>query len=360
LWHQKRYENFIGIGIADAHNIQNSIVYVVRTCDSDNWQVVVPLLVPQVRRATRNSELAMGRKAIGRRSKSGTYGSRNAASKRQLLQPNEVRADHYGYGAANQRLDTRKNQSTTSLNTNFDDDADDDAATSPKGLKLKAVVVGGERFLFGQGTSIETGKDCILKAVLQSGETADERVAALVMAMSDAGLHQLVREFLLKNQAMIEAASPGMHSYMHSSPEETASSPGSPLNPQRLFPPPPNHVAVAVGGNAAIEVPLTPELQTRHQEEAPTRNHQRRQNRQASILKLTQTDSLDKDSFDFQRNGVPRKNASGKAGQMAKSRQITRIRNAILDYSLNQSQQILALHEAANHPTLRTIMKKPV
>ncbi len=29
----------------------------------------------------------------------------------------------------------------------------------------------------------------------------------------------------------------------------------------------------------------------------------------------------------------------------------------ILDYSLNQSQQILALHEAANHRTLRSIMK---
>jgi hypothetical protein len=62
-------------------------------------------------------------------------------------------------------------------------------------------------------------------------------------------------------------------------------------------------------------------------------------------------DSLEKDSFDFQRNGLFRKNASGKAGQMAKSRQITRIGNAILDYSLNQSQQILALHKEANQPS---------
>jgi hypothetical protein len=66
LWHQKRYGNFIGIRIAGAHNIQNSILYVVRTCDSDSGQVVVPLLVPQVRRATTTkSELAMGRKGIG-------------------------------------------------------------------------------------------------------------------------------------------------------------------------------------------------------------------------------------------------------------------------------------------------------
>jgi hypothetical protein len=45
-------------------------------------------------------------------------------------------------------------------------------------------------------------------------------------------------------------------------------------------------------------------------------------------------------------------NASGKAGQMAKSWQITKIRNAILDCSLNKPHQILALHEAANHPSL--------
>jgi hypothetical protein len=65
--HQKRYHKFIGIGIASAHNIHNSILYVVGTCDSDPGQVVVPLLVPQVCRATTtNFELAMGRKGIGR------------------------------------------------------------------------------------------------------------------------------------------------------------------------------------------------------------------------------------------------------------------------------------------------------
>jgi hypothetical protein len=87
----------------------------------------------------------------------------------------------------------------------------------------------------------------------------DERVAVLVMAMRDAGLHQLACGFLLKNQAMIEAVLPGMHTYMHPSTQETALSPGSPLNPQHLFPPPPKHVAVAVDGNAAIEVTSMPQ-----------------------------------------------------------------------------------------------------
>jgi hypothetical protein len=52
---------------------------------------------------------------------------------------------------------------------------------------------------------------------------------------------------------MIEAVSPGMHTYMHPSTQESTLSPGSPLNPQHLFPPPSNHVTVAVDGNAAIE-----------------------------------------------------------------------------------------------------------
>jgi hypothetical protein len=50
LWHLKRYETFIGIGIASAYNIHNSMVYVVRTCDSDSDEGFIPLLVPQVRK----------------------------------------------------------------------------------------------------------------------------------------------------------------------------------------------------------------------------------------------------------------------------------------------------------------------
>jgi hypothetical protein len=281
---------------------------------------VDPLLAPQVRRpTTRNSEKTMGRKGIGRRKKSGTQGSANPVMKSQLVQPDEVRAEHYDYGAANRRVTNRIRGKSL---TDSDNDSDDDADNQPQGLKLKAVIVGDERFLFGKGTtSIENGKDCILKAVLNSGETTDERVAALVLAMSDAGLQQLVRQFFLKNQAMIEAGSPRKH----------------------LFPNTPNHVAV--DDDAAIEVASTPtpqdeELRTRLQEEPPTRNQQRRHSRRASILNSAQMDSLEKDSFDFQKNGLRRKNASGKAAQMAKSRQISRIHNAILVNTLNQSQQI--------------------
>jgi hypothetical protein len=72
-----------------------------------------------------------------------------------------------------------------------------------KDSNSKAVVVGKEHFLFGKGSSIQNGKDEILKAVLESCEMADEKVTALMLAMNDAGLHQLVHEFLLRNQAMI-------------------------------------------------------------------------------------------------------------------------------------------------------------
>ena len=78
--------------------------------------------------------------------------------------------------------------------------------------------------------------------------------------MSDAGLQQLVRQFLLQNQALIEAVSPGIHAYMHPSTEESVfTSPGSPLNPQHLFPSTDDQVTVAVDGDAAIEVASTPQ-----------------------------------------------------------------------------------------------------
>jgi hypothetical protein len=230
----------------------------------------------------------------------------------------------YEYGAANKRS-TILNAKTDS-DKEADGDADDGSDNPPQGLQLKAVLVGDEQFLFGKDTSIETGrKDCILKAVLNSGETTDERVAALVLAMSDAGLHQLVRQFLLQNQALIEAASPGMHAYMHPPTQDTVLSPGSPLNPQHMFPSTDDHVAVAVDGEAGLEVASTPQdsqLQTTHQEEQTTRNKQRCHNRRASILESAQIHSLEKDSFDFKKNCLRRKNASGKAGQMAKSRQV--------------------------------------
>ena len=42
---------------------------------------------------------------------------------------------------------------------------------------------------------------------------------------------------------------------------------------------------------------------------------------------------------------------------MEESRQIHRIRNAILDYIINQSQQIIAIQKVATHPALCSIME---
>jgi hypothetical protein len=119
-----------------------------------------------------------------------------------------------------------RRQRSTYLKADSDNDANDDANNPPSGLKLKDVVVGDGRFLFGKGSSIEIGKDAILtKAILESGETADEKVGALVLGMNDAGLQQLVRDFMLRNQAVLEAASPGMHSYTQLSSQESATTP---------------------------------------------------------------------------------------------------------------------------------------
>jgi hypothetical protein len=301
----------------------------------------------------------MGRKGtIGRRPKSGTQGSIDAVSSRKALKPNEVRADVYRYGTAQKRTTREKRRlDPTSLEDDSDDAANDEANNQPR-LKLKAVVVGNERFLFGDDDcSTDNKRDSILRAILESGKTAEEKVSALVLAMSDAGLHQLVDEFLKKNQVMTPATSTGMSPC---SPEATVS---SPLNPNVLFPTPPiNQVAVAVDGLASVEVlASTPpqEFQTRNdnQSESTLINKQRSRKRKERVRLSAPMDPLENDAFEYKRNGARRKNISGKSGQMAKSRQITRIRNAILDSSLNQSQQILALHEAANHPSLRSIMK---
>ena len=97
----------------------------------------------------------MGRKGIGRRKKSGTEGSSHLGMKRQLVRPDEVRADHYEYGAANRRVTiTRRRESSNFLKSDSDNSDDDVSDNPPQGLQLKAVVVGDERFLFGKGTSI--------------------------------------------------------------------------------------------------------------------------------------------------------------------------------------------------------------
>jgi hypothetical protein len=90
----------------------------------------------------------MGKKGVGRRPKSGTHRSLTPTSKCQLVQPNEVRADHYKFGAANKRATMRRQEEESSnyLKSDSKNNADDDSDNQPQVLKLKAVVVGDEMY----------------------------------------------------------------------------------------------------------------------------------------------------------------------------------------------------------------------
>jgi hypothetical protein len=132
--------------------------------------------------------------------------------------------------------------------------------------------------------------------------------------MNDAGLHELVRDFMSRNQAMIEAASPGIVSYAHPSSQESAR---SPLNPSTLFPLTPNNVAVAVDESTADVQSMPHQLPTRNEEVSSTKNLERCRKRKAHVLQSTPTDPLEKSAFDVNKSGTLRKNSSGKSGQMA-------------------------------------------
>jgi hypothetical protein len=63
---------------------------------------------------------------------------------------------------------------------------------------------------------------------------------------------------------------------------------------------------------------------------------------------------LEMGAFEFKKNGAARTNGGGKAAAMAKSRQMKNILDTILDPKLSRPQQILALHEAMNHPKIQS------
>ena len=228
--------------------------------------------------------------------------------------------------------------SSNCLKSYFDKDADDYSNNQPQVLKIKAVVVGDDWFLFEKGSSVESGKDAILKAVLESGETADAKVSTLMLALNNDGLHQLVCHFMLRNQDMIEYASPVMNSCAYSSSQESARSPLNPSTHFQLITA--TNVAVAVIDVSEVDIESTPyHLPTRNEEESPTRNLEIYQKCKAQMLKLNPTDPLGKVTFEFKKNGTVQKNVSGKSSETEKSRQIQRICNYILYYSINQSQQ---------------------
>jgi hypothetical protein len=66
---------------------------------------------------------------------------------------------------------------------------------------------------------------------------------------------------------------------------------------------------------------------------------------------------LETDAFKYTKDGSLRKDSSGKASAMAKSRQVNNITNAIIDNNLTSAQQVMALHEAAKHPKIRSVIK---
>ncbi len=108
----------------------------------------------------------MGRKGIGRRHKSGSRDSYHASSRREVVQPDEVRADYYQFSTANKRTDTTKTnksigRSSNSSNSDDDEEKEDADANAEsvlpvRVLKLASVTMGKERYLFGKGSKAST------------------------------------------------------------------------------------------------------------------------------------------------------------------------------------------------------------
>ena len=56
--------------------------------------------------------------------------------------------------------------------------------------------------------------------------------------------------------------------------------------------------------------------------------------------------------FHLNKNGEPRPNESGRAGDMAETRQVANICSVILDESISETQKVLALFKAVLHHSL--------
>jgi hypothetical protein len=99
----------------------------------------------------------MGRKGIGHHQKLGTKYSSHPSPRHQLVQPDEVQADHDQFGTA-QLYTPRptRGQSSTSLDADKDNDTKGDDNDVLPVLKLTSAVVGKERYLFGKGSMVST------------------------------------------------------------------------------------------------------------------------------------------------------------------------------------------------------------
>ena len=99
----------------------------------------------------------MGRKGIGRRSKSGHRSRHHPTAKRLVIQPDEGRVGLYQFGAAHKRPNKRREGSP---NSESDDDVDDtyeqDSALIPK---LTSLVIGNKRYPFSEASCIPSDKE---------------------------------------------------------------------------------------------------------------------------------------------------------------------------------------------------------
>jgi hypothetical protein len=171
----------------------------------------------------------MGRKGIGPRRKSGKLGSFTPSQKRYSFRPNEVRSGIF------QR---------------------------PTCPKLKAVIVGEERYIFGESTddastslNSEVGGDgddeeqalqdkpmlkqpSILKAIFQSGGTEEERAVALMAALKDVSLHSILKSVVMDLTSSSSEKTPIFRSSIASTPaqQEPATAMLDLPAPQVLFP----------------------------------------------------------------------------------------------------------------------------
>jgi hypothetical protein len=284
----------------------------------------------------------MGRqKGIGRRHKAGSGASVTVSARRQVLKPYEVRPSNYQRSAHKRTATTKANK------RNYHDEEKEEDANAyansvlpvrgvlpVRVLRLASVTVGKERYLFGKGcTMVSTevvndkeldfgGANSILTAINNSGKSVHEKVANLIIAINDPSV-----QVLFEAAGIITALPPS---------EELATT-------DRNTIPPSEELATAV--------PVIPQVLFK----ARTSNRSDRRKKRNFRALITQP--VEEEAFEFTTTGEARRNASGKAAQMAKSRQVSKIRNTILNTRLSHAQQIVALRDAANHPQLRSIVK---
>jgi hypothetical protein len=165
----------------------------------------------------------------------------------------------------------------------------------------------------------------ILEAVFESGSTEEEQATALMAALQDACLQSIFKSVVTDLNLTSSEKLP-----------QAQQSPVANLN-AILHPEPSRHPTVLPYPRDLFPVIAARRNLNRHN--------------------VTTVEQLEMNSFEFKKDGASRKNASGKAAAMAKSRQVKKIIEAILDPKLSRPQQILAFHEAANHPRMRSTVK---